>query len=70
MFTFISRYNFNLIILGIGTKIMLLDADMFCTWFKLWRLGYLDAALVILKHSAFDLRQGKIKVEIDTKLHQ
>ena len=49
---------------------MVLDADMFCPWREVWRLGYLDADLVILKHLAFDLRQGKVKVENDTKLPQ
>ena len=49
---------------------MVLDADIFCPWRELYRLGYFDAALVILKHFAFDIRQGNLKVENDTKLPQ
>ena len=49
---------------------MVLDADMSCPWRELWSLGYLYTALVILKHLAFDIRGGKLKVENDTKLLQ
>ena len=46
---------------------MVIDADMFCPWCKLWRLGYLDVAMFILEHLAFDFRKGEVKVENDTK---
>ena len=49
---------------------MVLDANKFCPWCELWRFVYLDAALFIFKHFAFDIGQGKVKVENDTKLPQ